>query len=367
MSLFGMRLALVGPLPPPSGGMATQTLQLAELLRNEGLQVDLVQTNAAYRPAWIAYVPVLRALFRLMPYLLALWRRAAQCDLFHVMANSGWSWHLFAAPAIWIAHLRGKPVVVHYHGGEAEAFLGQSARCVSLSLRQASSLIVPSGFLKSVFGRFGLAAMIVPNVVDLSCFNHARPHLGARRNFFVPRNLEPVYDNETALQAFAVVHRIYPDARLTIAGSGPSEVSLRAMARSLGVDGAVEFAGRMDRQAMASAYQRAAVVVNPSLADNMPVSILEALASGVPVVSTDVGGIRYLVKHEHSALLVPPRSPKAMAEAMLRLMDDVALSERLVGNGLTEAQKYTWSRVWPVLSDVYRTAARPSLEQWETQ
>ena len=94
------RIALVGPLPPPSGGMANQTRQLAQLLQQAGAQVELVQVNAPYQPRWLGSIKGLRALFRLLPYLLHLWRAAGKAELLHIMANSGWSWHLFAAPAI---------------------------------------------------------------------------------------------------------------------------------------------------------------------------------------------------------------------------------------------------------------------------
>src|SRR5690606_20780356 len=81
------RVGLVGPLPPPAGGMANQTRQLAWLLREAGIEVELVQVNAPYRPSWIARARMLRAAFRLLPYLLRLWRCAGSVDLMHVMAN----------------------------------------------------------------------------------------------------------------------------------------------------------------------------------------------------------------------------------------------------------------------------------------
>ena len=123
MSETPVHIGLIGPLPPPPGGMANQTLQLNELLLRDGHRVELVQMNAPYSPAWAGRIPVLRAGVRLLPYLWRLWRVAGKVQLLHVMANSGWSWHLFAAPAIWIARLRGCPVVVNYRGGEADAFL----------------------------------------------------------------------------------------------------------------------------------------------------------------------------------------------------------------------------------------------------
>ena len=352
-----MHIGLVGPLPPPFGGMANQTRQLAELLRGEGLTVSVVQTNAEYRPHWVSALPVIRAFFRLVPYLFQLWNIAGQCNLLHVMANSGWSWHLFATPAIWIAKFRNTPVIVNYRGGEAASFLANSSQSVGLTMRQASALVVPSGFLKTVFASFNMAAKIVPNIVDIERFNNPAPHRTTRRHLLIARNLEPIYDNETAIRAFFTVHRSYPDATLTIAGSGPLANQLRALAESLGLAGAITFAGRLDRDAMAEAYRNADIAINPSLVDNMPNSVLEALASGVPVVTTNVGGVPYIVKDGHTALLVHPGSPEAMAAAILRLMGDADLSEQLVNNGQSEVQKYTWQQVWPLLSNVYDQAS----------
>src|SRR4029077_16590442 len=98
VTLSGLKVGLVGPLPPPAGGMANQTRQLAELLAREGALVPLAQSNAPFRPRFIGQLRGLRGLFRLIPYLVRLWRVAGQVDLLHVMANSGWSWHLCAAP-----------------------------------------------------------------------------------------------------------------------------------------------------------------------------------------------------------------------------------------------------------------------------
>ena len=100
MNAKGLRIGLVGPLPPPSGGMANQTRQLARLLEQERVEVEIVQVNAPYRPHWVGSLRGVRALFRLAPFLVRLWHAAGRVQLFHVMANSGWAWHLCAAPAI---------------------------------------------------------------------------------------------------------------------------------------------------------------------------------------------------------------------------------------------------------------------------
>ena len=128
------------------------------------------------------------------------------------------------------------------------------------------------------------------------------------------------------------MRKAFPDARLTIAGSGPERAKLEAMAKELGVADAVVFAGQIDNEHMPILYREADIALNPSLADNMPISILEALASGVPVVSTNVGGVPFLVEDGKTALLIPPGDPERMAEAMLRVLSDESLRRTFGSN-----------------------------------
>lgn len=356
-ALAGLRIGIVGPQAPPAGGMANQTRQLTELLREANAQVRVVATNAAYRPVWVARVPILRAFFRLPAYCLALWRLAGASDVLHLMANSGWSWHLFAAPAIWIAWSRRTPIVVNYRGGEAAGFLARSQRAVRWSMRRSTCLAVPSSFLREIFSGFGMTAEVLPNIVDLRRFSPAAERRdNAGKHLVVTRNLEPIYDVATAIHAFSLIRRAFPAARLTVAGSGLEEASLRRLCTKLGLAQSVCFAGRLDRDQIAELYRDADLTLNPSLADNMPNSVLESLASGVPVVSTNVGGIPHLVEHGVTALLVAPRDASAMAQAACRLLGDTQAWQALSSAGILEVQRYTWQRVAPQLSLIYRKA-----------
>jgi glycosyltransferase involved in cell wall biosynthesis len=350
-------IMLVGPLPPPSGGMANQTRQLAQLLAAEGCEVTTVQVNLPYRPAWIGHVRGIRAIFRLGAYVLRLRREIRHAELVHVMANSGWAWHLCAAPAIWIGSLRGVPVVVNYRGGDAEAFFARGFGRIRPTLARARAVIVPSGFLQRVFERYGVAARIVPNIVSLEAFRPvdttpAAPHL------LVARNLEPIYDVGTALRAFAIVAERFRDACLTVAGSGPDREELGHLAQKLGIADRVRFTGSLENSQLPALYGAANIAVNSSLVDNFPISLLEAMASGVPIVSTNVGGIPYLVEHERTALLVPPRNPVALAKAVLRLFDDRSLALRLRVAGIEAAQRYAWPQVRADLFRVYAQACQ---------
>lgn len=354
----GLHIGLVGPLPPPSGGMANQTLQLAKLLRQENICVDVVQTNASYKPKWAGKIPVLRAVFRLVFYIINLWKIAGQVEVFHIMANSGWSWHLFTVPAVWIAKLRSVPTVINYRGGEAEKFFSKSFKYVQPTLNACSSIIVPSRFLEEVFSKRGVTTQIIANIIDLERFNSTdnkakefSPHL------LVTRNLELIYDNETAIRAFNEILATYPNAGLTIAGTGPELDNLQSLVEELGLLQKIKFTGRVDTQKMPALYQSADVMLNPSRVDNMPNSILEALASGVPVVSTNVGGIPYMVEHESTALLVDPEDYMAMAAAIRQVLEDKQCQQKLVSSGLDLVKQFAWSEVSQHWLSLYKKLA----------
>lgn len=342
--------------------MANQTRQLYDLLRTEGASVELVPVNPPFRPAWLGRLRFVRAAPRLAAYLVRLWAAAGRADLVHVMASSGWAWHLFSAPAIWVASLRGVPVVVNYRGGQAEEFFRRSFPWVRPTLARAQAVIVPSAFLERIFAARGVSVTVIPNIIDLTRFapREGRPAGGlvAAPHVVVARNLEPIYDIPTALRAFRLIHERRTDAKLSVAGSGPERDRLLALARDLGLSESVQFTGRLDNAEMALLYRRADLVLNPSLADNMPVSILEALASGVPIVSTKVGGIPDLVEDGVAAVLIPPGDAEAMADAALALLDDAERRDRLTEAGFQTARRYTWDLVRPQLVRLYVGLAR---------
>lgn len=351
------RIMIVGPLPPPAGGMANQTRKLAQLLRSEGVLVDVVQTNAPYRPQFISEIKGLRALFRFFPYLFKLYKHSKKADVIHIMANSGWSWHLFVAPAILIANWCKVPVIVNYRGGYARDFFKTSWHWVKLTLNRAQRITVPSPFLAEIFEEYGKASHIVPNVLDETLFkaptqsqlSSEDPHI------VVTRNLELIYDVATSIRAFSAFQQHFPNATLSIAGTGPEKENLQALIKELDVNN-VTFTGRLNPTEIAQLYHSASIMLNSSIVDNTPNSIIESLACGTPVVSTNVGGIPKLITHEKDALLVSPHDHKTMAEHMLNIMKNTTLRTNLICEGQKTISQFYWSNVWQKLQHNYHLA-----------
>jgi len=353
----GARIVLVGPLPPPSGGMANQTDQLRRFLSEEGAEVRVVRTNAPYRPALVGHLPGLRAFFRLIPYRARLRDSARGATLFHVLANSGWAWHFFAAPALAAAQRAGVPAVLNYRGGDAERFFARSFRSVEKWLKTAAAVVVPSDFLRDVFARYGVATDVVPNVVDLERFLPRPKANGGGPRLLIARHLESIYDIETGIRAFQILQQRYPAAVLDVAGEGPERERLERLSGKLGLDRSVHFLGQVDNASMPSLYQSADIALNPSRVDNMPISILEALASGVPVVSTSSGGIPAMVKAGEEAELVPAGDAAAMAGAAAALWEAPERRMALREAGLRKARTFGWASVREAWRRVYELAA----------
>lgn len=342
-----IHIGLVGPLPPPYGGMANQANQLYSLLKNDGFQVSFVQTNAPYHFRFIKQVKGVRAFFRLIPYLIKLWRLAGQADVIHVFANSGWSWQLYAAPAIWLAYFRKTPVVINYRGGEAADYFKKSIFWVAPSMRKATRIVVPSIFLNKVFRDFGFESTVIPNIINLERFAPAENHIKDKANphLIITRNLEAIYGIDMAIMAFASVSKIKPEVKLSIAGSGPQLFELQRLVSDMKLQQKITFTGKLNPEQIAALYQSADIMLNPTTVDNMPNSILEAMASGVAIVTTEVGGIPYLVKNNETALMTEVNNPEMMASQILKLLESKDLQQRLIRNGIKEVKKYAWPEV----------------------
>jgi len=309
--------------------------------------------------AWVERIPALRTLVRQPFYLWELWKGLKDADVAHIFSASYWSFLIAPAPALWIARLRGKKAIIHYHSGEARDHLRRFPRARRI-LRKADRLVVPSEYLVRVFQEFGLEAHAIPNVVDVSQFSFRerqplRPHLICTRGF------HPYYSVDVVVRAFADVQKQIPEARLDLAGKGPSEAEIRELVRDLKLPG-VRFTGVVSREEIGRLYDQADIFINASWLDNMPVSILEAFACGTPVVSTAAESISYLVEHERTGMLSEVGDASALAGNVLRLLREPELAARIAVEALRQSDLYRWAAVREQWLDTYRSVTAGSNE-----
>ena len=155
------------------------------------------------------------------------------------------------------------------------------------------------------------------------------------------------------LEAMARLRETLPEARLVLVGYGALEGDLRSRAAGLGLDGTVTFAGERDSSEVLRSFD---VFVQPSLYESQGIAILEAMAAGVPVIATEVGGVGDAVRNEVTGLLVPPADPDALASAVVRLAGDRVLSDRLSGEAARAVrERFSIASMLQAYSDLYRT------------
>ncbi len=349
-----IRVCIVAP-KYMTGGQAIEAATIVAGFRGDPSVSVEMQPIDPRIPGWIARVRGVRTLARMPLYLAGLVRRVWRADVVHVCTAAYWPFVLTTTPAILLGRMLGKPVILNYRDGRAPDHL--SSRWVRWTIGRATKLVFPSGFLQDVFRRFGFEGEVIFNVVHTERFRF-RPRKPLRPVLISSRLLEELYAVENTIRAFARIREAHGNARLIVIGGGDREESLKALVRDEEVGG-VEFHGAVPHAEVADWFDRADIFVNSSRDDNMPHSIIEAFSSGLPVVTTRAGGIPYIVEDERNGVLVDIDRPAAMAEAVLRLLEDEAFAERLIQEGREDSERlYSWEAARRRWTELYARLAR---------
>jgi len=357
-----LRVCLVGPSLDILGGQAIMLERLLKRLRSiPQLEVSFLPVNPRLPGplAWLQRVKYVRTVVTSAAYAWSLLRELRRVDVVHAFSASYWSFLLAPVPAMLVGRLFGKRVVLNYRSGEADDHLANWKTAVP-SMRLADAIVVPSGYLVDVFARYGLRAESIVNFVETEHLSYRARDAVAPR-FFSNRNLESLYNVGCTIRAFGRIQQALPEATLTIAGDGAQRAELEALVSALGLRG-VTFVGRVAPARMGVLYSEADVYLNSPNIDNMPNSIIEAFAAGLPVVTTDAGGIPYIVRHDENGLMVGCDDDAALAEQAMRLFREPGLAARLSASAREEClSRYTWETVrdsWVHLYRRRRTASR---------
>jgi hypothetical protein len=324
------RIGLIGPMLGSNPGWAVgQGEVLANLLARGGWDVltSSSRINRWLRLADVATTP---------------WRWRGRVDVLVLMVFSGPAFRLVEAASA-AAFRLGMPMILWLHGGNLAEFASRNPERVRRVLARGRIVVAPSRFLAEPFG-----ARVIPNVVDLDQYPYRhRPRVAPRLLWM--RTFHELYRPDLALR---VLERL-PGATLTMAGQDKGLLAeTRRRAEEMGLD--IRFPGFLDAEGKRREFAAHDVFLNTNRVDNAPVSVLEAAAFGLPVVSTDVGGIPCLVRDGEEALLVPEGDSEAMAAAVRRLLDEPGLAGRLSAAGREVAERSSWPRVKPLWEELLR-------------
>ncbi len=332
---------MIGPGLDVPGGMTQvhRTWLRADAMRD--VQVDYIETMSELPPLrWVARNLACEARYarRLL--------RGYRPDLFHVHVADGTSfWRKLAY--IEQARLAGVPTVAHLHGAWMEDFYARR-RANRIAVRRMFSIV---DLVMPLHGRMAqkvrewagpdVPVEVLYNPVVVSEFDplpDRAPRTGPP-TVLVLGVVDERKGQFDLVRALPAVLQEVPDARVRLGGNGDVE-GLRALAEELGVDHAVELLGWISGAPKVAALRDADVYCLPSHFENLPVSILEGMAAGLPVVSTRVAGIPEEVIDGETGLLVDARDVPALAESLVRLLRDPALRLRMGAAGRRRAEEH---------------------------
>jgi glycosyltransferase involved in cell wall biosynthesis len=329
-----------------SGGSRSVVEDLTERLQARGYELV---TASNYRNGWLRGAHMLAT---------AILRRG-KYDLAVVDLYSGRAFLIGEALSVVLKTL-GRPFVLALRGGALPEFSARHAGRVRACLARAAAVAAPSDYLLEEMQPFHDALRLLPNPVNLAAYE-TRVRCGAKPRLVWLRSFHEIYNPTLAPKVVALLAKDFPDVQLTMVGRDKGDGSFqrtREIAAALGVADRISFPGGVLKRDVPAWLNRGDIFLNTTNVDNTPVSVLEALASGLCVVSTNVGGVPRLLEHERDALLVPPADAEAMAMAVRRLLDDATLAERLSRAGRTKAERFDWSLVMPQWESLFESVAK---------
>lgn len=273
------------------------------------------------------------------------------------------------------ARVAGVPVVVHtFHGTVFTGYFGRLGNLAYVLIervlaRLSSTLIAITPRQRDELVALGIAPPSkiaeIPLGLDLQRFERLPDREASRAVLAIPSGalvavivarLVPIKDIGTFIRAIALLRQRLPKVRALVVGDGAERARLEALARSLNIEDVCRFTGmRADVEAI---YAAADVVVLASLNEGSPVSLIEAMSGGKAVVATSVGGVPDVVSDGRTGLLVPPRDPRALAQAIEKLLLDEGLRSRLGGAAREASGRFSGDRLVADVEELYEGLLR---------
>jgi glycosyltransferase involved in cell wall biosynthesis len=237
------------------------------------------------------------------------------------------------------------PYIPILHGGNLPARFQNNPKQAMALVNNAYKTVIPSAYLKQHLAAFNLPRVeVIPNTIDLENYSF-KQRSNLQPNLLWIRAIDGIYNPEMALQTLALVQKEFPEAKLTMVGpyKSISETAWQQTLKKYKLP--VQMTGKVTKEEWIALAASHSVFINTTKIDNMPVSVMEAMALGLPVVSTNVGGIPYLIQHEVSGLLVPSNDAPAMAGAVIRLLHSETVTATLTLKARKAIEKYDWKAV----------------------
>jgi glycosyltransferase involved in cell wall biosynthesis len=265
-----------------------------------------------------------------------------ECKLLIVDTYSTWNFY-YALMTAFFGKLFNIPYLPILHGGDLPKRLKKYPKMSHYLFQDSAANVTPSIYLKEAFEEAGYATHYIPNNIPLEAY-HFRLRETIKPKILYVRSFAKIYNTKMAINTIKNLIETYPDITLCMVGpdrDGSLEET-KAYAKELGLEKSVTFTGGLPKEEWLALAQNYDIFINPTNFDNLPVSIVEAMALGFPIVSTNVGGLPYLIEDGIDGLLVDKNDDKAMSEKIAQLLSDPKLCKKLSQNGRKKADTYDW-------------------------
>lgn len=237
--------------------------------------------------------------------------------------------------------------ITNLHGGDLENRLKDSAKLSGLIFNNAHAIVAPSNFLKSVFANYGYdKVLFIPNCIEIDNYEFCNRSIDSIKLLWV-RSFSSMYNPELAVLVLEKLLQKKYHAELTMVGpdADGSLKKVKDLANSKELK--LSFTGKLAKPEWLALSKGSNVFINTTNLDNTPVSVIEAMALGLSIVSTNVGGLPFLINNNVDGILVEPRDADAMVDAIIKLKSDEGLRNKLVVNARSKVEKFAWKVVKP--------------------
>ena len=266
-------------------------------------------------------------------------------------------------PAFLSKKILKKPYIVWGRGSDIYLPDKFTKSISKLVLKNADAVIALTEDMKREIKKiYGRDIFVIPNGIDLNKFNNLSKET-LRKRLEIKEDekiitfvgtLRIVKGVKYLIKAMKIIKQKSPDTKMMLVGDGEEREELESLVEELGLKERVKFIGRVQNEEIPQYMVASDVFVLPSLSEGFPVTVLEAMASGVPMIATNVGGLPEIIKDGENGFLVEPKNPEEIAEKVLLLLEDDKLRERISRNNKKKAKGYSWDSAVEKLEEVYQ-------------
>lgn len=310
------KLLYVGNKISAHGYNKTTIETLGVLLSDEGFQV-FYTSNKKH--------PLLRLLDMVFTTVVKI--KKVDCILIDTYSTSSF-WYAFFCSQI--ARVFKVPYIPLLHGGNLPDRLKNNPTLCRMIFKHAYVNVAPSSYLKHHFNAFGFEnVLFIPNSIELAAYEFKERTVLQPKILWV-RAFDAIYNPEMAVDVHKALLEKYPEATLTMVGPDKDGSLIRTQEKASQLQLNVTFTGQLPKAEWLRMAQAFDVFINTTHFDNTPISVLEAMALGLPVVSTDVGGIPFLLSNDKNALLVADGDVSQMVAKIDYLLQHPAVSQKII-------------------------------------